>query len=505
MFRAAQHSRRIFAILRVLARHDALFIFGQISGLAGILRFVGRLPGFTPMVAMRSKRPGERLAVAFEALGPAFVKFGQGLSTRSDLLGETVTTDLATLQDRLPPFSGEQARQAIEAELGGSVDELFVDFDDDAIAAASIAQVHFAAIRVEHDDGSETIDEVAVKVLRPGIEAAFARDLDLLAWTAELAERWAPKLRRLRPVETVATIAETVRLEMDLRLEAAAATQLAENFSASDIYRVPGIYWSHTGRRVLTASRIQGAPVHDADQLAALGLDLEAVVARAAEVFFTQVFEHGFFHADMHPGNLFVDADGGLIAVDFGIMGRVDRPTRNYLADMLVGFLSGDYRAVADIHFEAGLVPAHKDRGAFELALRAIGSPILGRPIHEISIARLLGQLFYVTEQFEMEAQPQLLLLQKTMLLAEGVGRQLAPHTNMWFLAQPLIENWVRDNRGPEARAAELLQDATQTLALIPAALRKIAELPVEPAVSARPVWPYWLAIGLLAVLLFAA
>lgn len=504
MFRTARHILRLFAILRTLSRCDALFMLDRWPTLAGAARVIRRLPGFSPPARVRAQRPGQRLAQALEALGPGFIKFGQGLSTRTDIIGAEIAADLAALQDRLPPFSSAAARDAIAAELGAPVEDLFIAFEDEAVAAASIAQVHFAI--VEHEDG--TTQDVAVKILRPGIEEAFERDLDLLIWLASLAERFAPSLQRLKPVASVNTIAETVRIEMDLRMEAAAAEELNARFKDSPIYAVPRVHWPLTARRVMTASRIEGIPIHDVKGLVAQGHDLEAIVGHSAEIFFTQVFKHGFFHADMHPGNLFVGADGGLIAVDFGIMGRVDAKTRNYLADILVGFLSGDYKAVANVHFRAGLVPADKDKGAFEQALRAIGDPILERPSHEISIARLLAQLFQVTEQFEMEAQPQLLLLQKTMFLAEGVGRTLAPNANMWMLARPLVEDWVRTHRGPEARMKEWVEDAVATVALLPAVIRRLAEDVDKPTSVKRPIWsttwPLWTVIAVLALLLIA-
>ena len=532
MLRAVKHIRRLIGIVVTLGRHDALFIFAWVPPVAGPARWLAKLPGFRPRAEFLGQRPGQRLATALESLGPGFIKFGQALSTRSDFFGAEMAADLSSLQDRLPPFSGSEARRVIERELGIPFDELFEAFEEEATAAASIAQVHYAVLKpaksASDDFGWNVIDteapespaatderasdmrlppsrEVAVKVLRPGIEAAFARDIELFQWLAEQAERFVPKLRRLRPVESVETFADTVRTEMDLRLEAAAAEELRENFADLDYYRVPKVHWSHTSKRVMTAERIAGIPAGDIDAIKAAGIDPAEVVAHAAEVFFRQVFEFGFFHADMHPGNLFVADDGTLIAVDFGIVGRVDKRTRSYLADMLIGFLTRDYEAVADIHFKAGYVPTHKDRGAFVQALRSIGDPILEQPTNEISIARLLAQLFHVTEQFDMKAQPQLLLLQKTMFLAEGVGRALAPETNMWFLARPLVEDWVRTHRGPEARVRQAVEDAYEALTLIPVALRRLADSPPSEPQSPPHVWPLWLAIALLALALVVA
>ena len=503
-----RHVFRLLAIARTLARHDALFP----------LERIGVAPGIVAMARVLSRRrrtgrPGERLAEALQAMGPTAIKLGQALSTRSDLLGEEVAADLSLLQDRLPPFAGAKARETVAKELGAPVDELFAAFEDEPIAAASIAQVHFATT----GDGAE----VAVKVLRPGIEAAFARDLDLLRWLARMALRARPDFKRLKPVEVVGEFAATVDLEMDMRIEAAAASELAENFAGDDSFVIPEIDWARTARRVLTTSRIHGIPVDERKRIKKAGHDLDRLSANAAAIFFKQVFRDGFFHADPHPGNLFVTKDGALAAVDFGIMGRVDQATRVYLADMLIGFLTGDYRLVAEVHFQAGYVPAHKSVDAFMQASRAIGEPILDQPQSEISIARLLAQLFQVTETFEMETQPQLLLLQKTMLVMEGVGRKLNPSVDMWQLARPLVEDWIRENRGPEARLRDAAEEVAGTLRRLPKflanaekAAARIAdgtariepnggsERSPGPAARGEPHWPLWLAIAVLASVL---
>jgi ubiquinone biosynthesis protein len=414
-------------------------------------------------------RPGQRLAAAFNELGPSFIKLGQLLSTRADLFGEEITLDLASLQDRLPPFPGIQARALIESEFARPLATLFASFDDTAVAAASIAQVHFARTA----DGAE----VAVKVLRPGIVEAFARDLELFLWLARLSERIQPLVRRLKPVEVVEMLAEVVRFEMDLRFEAAAASELAENFAGDAGFRVPRVDWRRTGRSVLTLERIAGIRIDNRAALIAAGHRIEELLVRASEAFFNQVFRDGFFHADLHPGNMFVDASGAIVVVDFGIMGRLDRATRFYLADMLLGFLSGDYWRVAEVHFAAGYVPPRREVAAFAQACRAIGEPILGQPLQEISFARLLAQLFEVTEQFEMETQPQLLLLQKTMMQIEGVGRRLDPEVNIWGLAQPLIETWMRDNRGPEAQLRQRLDTFAEMVDRFPRLVHKLEAL----------------------------
>jgi len=306
---------------------------------------------------------------------------------------------------------------------------------------------------------------------------AFSRDLDLFLWLARLSERLQPLLRRLKPAEVVEMLAEVVRFEMDLRFEAAAASELAENFAGDPDFRVPRVDWRRTGRRVLTLERISGVRIDDRAALIAAGHRIDDLVVKAAGAFFNQVFRDGFFHADLHPGNMFVDASGAIVVVDFGIMGRLDRATRFYLADMLLGFLSGDYRRVAEVHFTAGYVPPRQSVDAFAQACRAIGEPILGRPLQEISFARLLAQLFQVTEQFEMETQPQLLLLQKTMVQVEGLGRRLDPEVNIWALGRPLIEAWMRENRGPEARLQQGLETLAEVIDRVPRLIRDLESL----------------------------
>ena len=507
MIRAVRNLSRLFVIGQTLARYEALFLLhGTAIGrtVATLVRLTSR-----PDPAIASLRPGERLAQALTKLGPTFIKLGQALSTRPDLLGQTVTDDLSNLQDRLPPFPFADAERTIAVDFDGGVETMFSSIDPDPVAAASIAQVHFA-VTAEGED-------VAVKVLRPGIRAAFARDLDLLYWLAETVERTQPKLRRLRPVETVRTFEQTVRIEMDLRFEAAAAEELKENFAEESRFEVPAVDWLRTSERVLTLERVAGTRVDRPDDVTALGLDPVDVVRTAAEVFFRMVFHHGFFHADMHPGNLFVTNDGVIIAMDFGIMGRVDGRTQRHLGEMLLGFLTRDYTRVAEVHIEAGYVPSDKDVGAFAQACRSIAEPILGKPLNEISLARLLGQLFQITETFEMQTQPQLLLLQKSMLLAEGVGRLLAPNVNMWELARPLIEDWMVQELGPEGRIRDAVSDAAETLEKLPrlidsvdAAAEQIRRhgLRLDPETAAAirggpprdrgPWWPWALAAGVL-------
>jgi ubiquinone biosynthesis protein len=315
---------------------------------------------------------------------------------------------------------------------------------------------------------------VAVKVLRPGIERAFERDLRLFYWLAHLAESTQPRLRRLKPVALVDLFASTVRCEMDLRLEAAAASELAGNFAGDDSYVVPQVDWERTGRHVLTMSRVAGIPLDDRNALLAAGHDIPAILEIAATIFFNQVFRDGFFHGDQHPGNMMVTAEGAIAAVDFGIMGRLDRATRYFLADMLLATLARDYRRLAQVHVDAGFLPPDQSQELFAQALRSVCEPIFGRPLQRISFARLLGQLLSLTESFSMPVQPQLVLLQKNMLMAEGVSRQLDPSLNIWLLAEPLIAEWVRANRGPEARLREGAESLAQGLQRLPELLRQL-------------------------------
>jgi ubiquinone biosynthesis protein len=523
MIRSIRNLARLVVIGRTLGRHDALFsqeLRDVAPGLAALARLASRrnVPG----------RPGQRLAAALSELGPSFIKLGQILSTRSDLVGEAIATDLAQLQDRLPPFPGSEACRIIEEQLGRPIEELFESFDHKPVAAASIAQVHYAVVARKPDEADTEQDrrrrEVAVKVLRPNIELAFRRDLDLFHWLAALALRIQPRLKRLRPDEVVAIFADTVRMEMDLRMEASAASELAANFTDDPGFNVPHIDWDRTSQRVLTLERIRGIKVDEVERIRAAGFDPDLVLAQASAAFFNQVFRDGFFHADLHPGNLFVNEDGNIVAVDFGIMGRLDRTTRYFLADMLIGFLSGDYRRVAEVHFQAGYVPAHQSKENFTQACRAIGEPLMNKPLHEISIGRLLAQLFAVTEQFEMETQPQLLLLQKSMLTAEGVGRTLNPRINMWELARPLIESWMRENRGLEARVLDEAETVLNAIRAIPRVLRETEQaaaligdggLKLHPdSIKAlldgsvrkrqQQIWPWWLATAALLIALAA-
>jgi len=405
--------------------------------------------------AVRNKSAELRLSDALNRLGPSYVKLGQFLATRADVVGKDAARELSALQDRLPAFEHEAARATIAEQLGKPVEEVFVEFGD-AVAAASIAQVHPAVIRDR--DGSER--KVAVKVLRPGVSRRFQRDLQSYYLVARLAERFHPPSRRLRPVAVVDTLAQSVAIEMDFRLEAAALSEMAENISEDPGFRVPEVDWLRTAKGVLTMEWIDGRKMSDVEGLAADGHDLEALGAAVIQSFLRHTLRDGFFHADMHQGNLFVEPDGTLVAVDFGITGRLNTRERRFLAEILFGFITRNYKRVAEVHFEAGYVPADQDVDMFAQAIRAIGEPIHGHDASEISMARLLTQLFEVTELFEMRTQTQLIMLQKTMVVVEGVARSLNPNLDMWRTAEPVVGSWIKDNLGPVGK----LRDAGDAL-----------------------------------------
>lgn len=467
MLTALRHSLRLIHVARTLARHDALFTLEFVKDAPPALLFARRIAALSVPWPRRENarlRPGQKLAHAFESLGPSFIKLGQSMATRPDLIGDEIAEDLTTLQDSLPPFASVKARQIIEEELGRPISELFISFDETPIAAASIAQVHFAVTT----EGQE----VAVKILRPGIEKAFARDLDMFLWLAQLVERAEPRTRRLRPSEAVTTLAHAVALEMDFRYEAAAASELRENMELNPDYQVPFVVWQRTSARVLTTERIHGISFSDIAGLDRVGADRKALAAKLVRSFLTQALFNGFFHADLHQGNLFMGADGQVIAVDFGIMGRLDKKTRRTLAHILYGFITRDYYGLAQEHFDAGYVPADQSIDEFAQALRAIGEPIAGKPIRDISLGKLLAQLLETTATFSMQAQPQLLLLQKTMVMAEGVALNIDPDVNMWEIAQPVIESWMHENLGFKSQLRDFGQSLVETIRRLPVILK---------------------------------
>ncbi len=391
-----------------------------------------------------------RLSDALASLGPSYIKLGQFLATRADVVSPEIITDLRHLQDKMPAFSMAEARAAVEEALGGKLEQHFVEFGP-PVAAASIAQVHKAIVL---DNGVRR--KVAVKILRPGIEKRFKRDLDSFYFAARPLEHVHAPSRRLRPVAVVDTLARTTQLEMDLRLEAAAISEMAENGAADEGFRVPEVDWRRTAKRVMTLEWIDGIPISDRAALQAAGHDLQQLGLTVLRSFLRHAMRDGFFHADMHQGNLFVDEQGRVVAVDFGIMGRLGMKERRFLAEILHGIITRDYRRAADVHFWAGYVPPHHPVEVFAQALRAIGEPIHGRTADEISMADLLGQLFAYTEVFDMETRPELILLQKSMVIVEGVARDLDPNLNLWTAAEPVAKEWVEANAG----VAAALRDA---------------------------------------------
>ncbi|HHH44886.1 MAG TPA: ubiquinone biosynthesis regulatory protein kinase UbiB [Gammaproteobacteria bacterium] len=424
---------------------------------------------------MRKTPRAVRIRRALEDLGPIFIKFGQILSTRQDLLPDDIARELAKLQDRVPPFAGEHAQQIIERAFQQPVSELFHRFDAQPLASASIAQVHAATLKSGED--------VVVKVLRPGVEKVIARDVNLLHYIAGLAERYWRDGRRLRPGEVVAEFEKTLCEELDLLREAGNASQLRRNFSASGMLYVPEVYWPYCRRNVMTMERIYGLPVNDIDALRRSGIELKSLSERGVEIFFTQVFQHNFFHADMHPGNIFVSADGRYMAVDFGIMGTLSPSDQRYLAENFLAFFRRDYHRVAELHVESEWVPQGTRIDEFESAIRSVCEPIFERPLKEISFGQLLLRLFQTARRFNMEIQPQLVLLQKTLLNIEGLGRQLYPDLDLWQTAKPFLERWVSEQVGARAfigRMSRSLPEWSEQLPEIPQLVHRTLQQATE-------------------------
>ncbi|MCM2291594.1 2-polyprenylphenol 6-hydroxylase [Allorhizobium sp. BGMRC 0089] len=410
----------------------------------------------------------DRLSRAVERLGPSYVKIGQFLATRPDVVGAELAADLTGLQDRMTFFPMEDAKSAIQNSLGRPVDALYTSFGA-PIAAASIAQVH--PCQVDTPSGAR---KVAVKVIRPGVRRRFAGDIEVMYLVARLQDLFLPHMRRLKPVEVTKALEQTTKLEMDLRLEAAALSELAENTSKDPGFRVPEVDWERTGRDVLTMEWIDGVKMSDVEGLKAAGHDLDALADTLMQSFLRHTLRDGFFHADMHPGNLFVDAKGVIVAVDMGISGRIGKKERRFLAEILYGFITRDYMRVAEVHFEAGYVPSHQNVASFAQAIRAIVEPIHGQPAETISMARLLTLLFEVTELFDMATRPELVMLQKTMVVVEGVSRMLNPRFNMWKASEPVVASWIRDNLGPKRLLVDV-QDGVKAALRVAEALPDIA------------------------------
>ena len=485
------HLWRLLKWGRTLARHGALRGIEEdpltpppVRRLARIARIGARIP------------PTPDYAAALVAIGPAAIKLGQALSTRPDLVGEKAAENLSLLQDDLPPAPFPAIKRAIEQSFGAPLDTLFSEFDEAPVGAASIAQVHRAVTA----EGRE----VAVKVLRPGIEEEFAKAIETYEWAAAHAERYGGELERLRPRLVVAHFRQWTARELDLQREAASASELRENMVAEPGYYVPEIDWRRTARRVLTLEWLDGIKLNDREALIEAGHDCRALAGTLVRAFLRQAVVDGFFHADLHHGNLFALADGRIAAIDFGIMGRIDRRARMWLAEILYGLITGDYRRVAEIHFEAQYVPPHHNVQEFATALRAAGEPIRGLPVKDISIGRMLESLFSITRDFDMPTQPHLLLLQKTMVMNEGVATALDPDINMWETAEPFLKEWMRSELGPEAYYADRIIELVRAFKKIPQLIDRLDEyypprgaapppppLPEIAVIESRNWWGY--------------
>jgi ubiquinone biosynthesis protein len=516
MLSGFRHSFNLLRAGRTLAAYDALMTAEQIKQLP----WFGRLG--LKLASLGTRRPEKRgenaVAAALSALGPSYIKLGQFLATRPDLVGPRRAFELKALQDSLPPFPSDVAKRIVRDNLGKDVDQLFAAFGP-AVAAASIAQVHKAL----SPDGRD----LAVKVLRPGVGKRFAADLGSYFFAARLMEKLSAEGRRLRPVAAVAMLEQSMKQELDLRMEAAAISEMAENTREDPGFRVPKVDWERTARDVLTTEWIDGTPIADVESLRAQGFDLVKLGDTVIQSFLRHAIRDGFFHADMHQGNLFVDRTGQLVAVDFGIVGRLGPKESMFLAEILYGFITRDYMRVSRVHFEAGYVPSDQDPAVFAQAIRAIGEPIMDRAASEISMARLLTQLFEVTAQFNMQTQPQLLLLQKTMVVVEGVARTLNPDLNMWVTAEPVVRGWIERKLGPAGRLEEAAGSLGRIFGGLPAVLedaKRATMMLSDMAASgglrldrqtteqlahaqSRQAWwtRFWLALGALSLAVIAA
>ena len=475
MTRASTHIFRLLRWGRILARHGALRGIEQDINTPPQVRRLCRIARFG---TIQPKVPD--YAGAFQAIGPAAIKLGQALATRPDLVGTDAARNLLTLQDNLPPVDFALIRREIEASFGRPLEALFASVDEVPVGAASIAQVHKAMTT----EGRS----VAIKVMRPGIREKLARDIDTYEWAAAHLEALGGEASRLRPRLVIANFKRWTARELDLRREAASASELAEAMRSYEGYRVPGIDWDRTNGRVMTIDWIDGTKISDLAALEALGIDRPALAKRLVLAFLTQAISAGFFHADMHQGNLFVERDGTVAAIDFGIMGRIDRRARVWLAEILYGLTTGNYRRVAEIHFEAQYVPSYHSVDEFATALRAVGEPMRGKPVSELSVGQMLDGLFAITRDFDMQTQPHLLLLQKTMVMVEGLATQLDPAINMWDTSGPFVKNWIRDELGPEAAIADRLRGDAETLLRLPDLLRRIEDY--FPAKGGAPEAP---------------
>jgi ubiquinone biosynthesis protein len=418
--------------------------------------------GLKPKFDKNLSNPGKNLCNALQDMGTTFIKLGQFLATRPDIIGENLSKELERLQDKLPPFKLEEAKKILKEELGDENFSQITNFSE-PIAAASIAQVHLANIKQAGSDR-----EVAIKILRPDIEKIFNEELDALMLLAYIVQNLVKKTERLKLVEIVQLLREITNIEMDLRFEAAAANEFYENTKNDIGFKVPKIYWNFTSKKVLCLDKVSGVSIREIESLKSLNVNLKKVAKNVIQHFLKHAIRDGFFHGDMHQGNLFVDKGGDIIPVDFGIMGRLDKNNKKYLAEILYGFIKRDYQKVAEIHFIAGLVPKDTSKDKFAQALRSIGEPIFGQSIKNISGSKLLSQLFEVTEKFHMQTQIQLLLLQKTMVVVEGVARKLDPDTNIWDVSKPVLEDWLKEVKNPFLKISETADNASEVLKRLP-------------------------------------
>jgi len=458
---ALTHAARLARAGFVFAREG---VFGVVD--PALIPPAGQLPvRLARLIERPGAKSGARLSRALTRLGPAYLKLGQFLATRPDVVGVAMARDLEALQDRLPPFAQEEAEAVIAASLERPIDRAFVSLSP-PVAAASIAQVHRGVVEV-----GGVQKQVAVKVLRPNVASRFRRDLSDFFFVAEKAEMYSSEARRLRLVEVINTMSRSVAMEMDLRLEAAAASEMAENTKDDPDFRVPTVDWDRTTHNVLTMEWIDGIPLNDHKRLAEANVDTVELGRKVIQSFLRHALRDGFFHADMHPGNLFLDTEGRLVAVDFGIMGRLLPKERRFLAEILLGFITRNYRRVAEVHFEAGYVPPHHSVENFAQAIRAIGEPIHNRLAEEISMAKLLTLLLEVTGLFDMRTRPELILLQKTMVVVEGVARSFDPKLDIWKVADPVVREWIQRNLGPIGKVEGALSGAGElghTLSSLP-------------------------------------
>ena len=458
---------RLFQLVKIakkLGSSGALETINEVYKIPFILKIFFNLINFRSKkkVYEINKTSGQKLCDAFEQMGTTFIKLGQFLATRPDIIGTDVASDLEKLQDKLPPFDDASAKEILKKEVGINNYNNIIEFSS-PIAAASIAQVHFAKIKI-----NDEIKEVAIKILRPDIEKIFNRELDALMLLAYILEKTISKTKRLKLIEVVHLLREITNIEMDLRFEAAAANELYENTFNDQGFKVPKIYWPYTSKRILTLDKVEGVSIRELSLMKKAGIDLKELSKNLIQHFLRQAVRDGFFHGDMHQGNLFVDNSGNIVPVDFGIMGRLDKNNRGYLAEILYGFIQRDYHKVAEVHFKAGLVPSTASKEEFAQALRSVGEPIFGQSIKDISGGNLLAQLFEITEKFNMATQTQLLLLQKTMVVVEGVSRKLDPETNIWNVSKPILEDWIKDYKSPNKTFKKAIKTSEEIINRIP-------------------------------------